>query len=783
MGGRAEDALSDSRWSWASRAVLAAAVAVGAFLRFDRLGQPSYWLDEILGQLLTTSAAAQPWWRWLFGLDTEHGPLYYATQLATRVVGGDEWAGRLAAALFGCATIVLLWRAAREATTSTIAAASAALLVACAPLLVYASREARPYALLLMLTAAMLIALLRQAPVWVTSLLLLSILYTSAVAAPVVVAVAGTQFLLFAWQRRRRDLVLACIAAIAALLFLALYRSEPQPTPGTTFPAIDGELFATMLRAWTVSALGAAQRGRTVLSLALFAVVGAFALWWRDRRAAIVVIGMTLLPLASAVASLRLFGHWFAIRYISPGAIGFMVLAGAGVAAVAEVVTRPLGKFRNLARIVAFALALAICAMTARETWDAARRESLQKLDWRAIATTLRQHVWPGDVILAAEPWSEVSLRHYLGEVPGVQLVHMRGAGIAEVMANASRSAWLVTAGSSQDTSVRSWMCGYPLLLGSRLENFRLHYAPSAQSFLETRSRATEQRAAAAALGAKGFTLRMETADAVFLGEGWADAEAAGSDAFRWAMGARATVVFPRFGRRDRTIRFNALPLIDASLPAQSVRVSLNETMLATLTLPPEWRESAVEAPAALWKDGMNVVAFDFSRATAPASRNPASTDQRLLAAAFTTISVTDVNTSPQTVNRPLLPTLRLPADRFLDEKTLWRSTPTRFPPARLRPGAVQSLLGRLGYDPAATWPRLARGDVRLEDVVSTIASGSDCEDDATFLRRAFAILHERSPDAEAERDLLRRLREGASREAILERIAKSDEFRALMLR
>jgi len=131
-------------------ALLVAALAVAAFLRLDRLGAPSYWLDEILGDTLTTHALQKaPWWQWISGLETEHGPLYYATQAATRLFGRGEAAGRSAAALFGLITIPLVCFAAR----SPIAGIAAAILLAASPVHVYYSREARPYSLLMLLTA------------------------------------------------------------------------------------------------------------------------------------------------------------------------------------------------------------------------------------------------------------------------------------------------------------------------------------------------------------------------------------------------------------------------------------------------------------------------------------------------------------------------------------------------------------------------------------------------------------------------------------------------------
>jgi hypothetical protein len=733
MGRGAEDALR-GRLGYG---LLAIALAVGAFLRFDALNEPSYWLDELLGQQLTRNAAAQPWWHWLTGVDSEHGPLYYATQL---------WLdGRGVAAVFGVVTIALVWFAANRNNGWAFAAA---LLLAVSPLHVYYSREARPYALLMMLTAAVILALLREASLWSIALLLVAMLYTSAVAAPVVVAIAATALLVRQWK-------LAAIAAALAALFLLLYRAEPQPTPGTTFPQLDAAFFGSLLRAMTVSALGTAERGRTVVALLAFACIGAVALLKRDRQAGTIVLAMTLLPVAFAVLSLRLTGHWFALRYISPGVIGFVLLAGAGMAALAQLVGR---------RYALLPAAAVVCA-TVWQTWPAARTEAFRKLDWRGIAATLRRHVRPGDIILTAEPWSELSLRYYLGDVPNVTLAHMKGVGIADIMVQRPGASWLVTAGSSSDASVRNWMCGFPLLLASPLEGFRLHYAPSRRHFLTQRSTLAEQRAVSAALGDRGFTLHMGPEDELFLGEGWANAEGEGRDAFRWAVGSRAMLEFPRASLRDRTIHFNAYPF-----QPQTIRVSLNGHLLAAVALQDEWRDYTVSAPARFWRAGMNRVTFDFARAASPGPHDP-----RELAVSFQTITIADSGTTAEDAE---VPTIRLGADRFLDARTLWRNTPTRFPAAQLRREGVEPLLGRLGFDPRTTWPLLARGEVHLDDVAETIAAGSDCEDDAAFVRRAFAVLLERDPNDIEEHDLLRRLGSGATREQIIGRIVKSDDFR-----
>ena len=82
---------------------------------------------------------------------------------------------------------------------------------------------------------------------------------------------------------------------------------------------------------------------------------------------------------------------------------------------------------------------------------------------------------------------------------------------------------------------------------------------------------------------------------------------------------------------------------------------------------------------------------------------------------------------------------------------------------AGLLPTALQARRARLAG-------RTARV-LRQGEPAATIAAGSDCEDDLTFLNRAFAILVEHPSNAGAQRDLLQRMRNGDSRQHIISRI------------
>lgn len=785
LGRRAEDSLTPRRPEDAAYAiVLAAIVAVAAFLRFDALGAPSYWLDELLGHDLTTVAARQPWWRWLTGFDPEHGPLYYATQLVMRIFGSDEAAGRAAAALFGTATVPLVWIAARRATGTYAASVAAAALLATSPLHVYYSREARPYALLIFLTAALLIVLLGRESRAVAAVIAVAIVYTTAVGVTVIAAAAMTAFVASAMiattESRRRQRGIGIIVLAAALLFPLVYGGGKTSVAPPLFPPLDAGFFANLARGFTVAVLESERGGNTMLVLLALAVIGAATLAVKRRDAAMVVVGMTLLPIAIAIALLAATSHWYAVRYVSPAVAGFIVLAGAGISAAAGLIALPLRRRSpQAAQHAAAIIAIVAAVIIGRATWPVARVEPMRKLDWRAIASAIWSRAKPGDVIVPAEAWSEVALRHYLSRLPPRVDVahHATRIPVAHGVVSKARAAWLVTAGWSEAEEVRHWMCGYPVVLSSDLESFRLHFAPDAATLLR-RGHPAEQRALAAALGER-FTIDMSHDP--LLGDGWAGPEGVAGETFRWVTARHATVSIPRRDPRDRVIRMRILPLSDASLPRQTLRVSLNGHAVSELTLEPGWRDYAVRAERAVWKRGHNVLALEFARTNAPADLNRASHDRRPLAAAFDWISVeSDGANGSDSLWRSAPRRVRL-SDALLVTPSASHARPTTFPPERLRREHVETFLGRLGFDPVAAWPRVASGEVHLEELAETLAHGSDCLDDRTFLIHAFDVLLGRHPGGDAA-ELLAALRAGTRRTQIVRRILSAHELRSALL-
>jgi hypothetical protein len=324
---------------------------------------------------------------------------------------------------------------------------------------------------------------------------------------------------------------------------------------------------------------------------------------------------------------------------------------------------------------------------------------------------------------------------------------------MADIMVRSAPAVWIVTTYNTRELAVREWACRYPLLLASTFEGFRLHYAPDAHHFLTQRAGAAELRAMSAALG-ENLTMRAGANDTLFLGEGWSAADVVGDRTYRWATSTSATLSVPRWGRRDRTIAFIAAPM-----PPQTMQVALNGAILGKVTMRGGWQRYEFAAPASTWRDGSNDVELTFAH-TAMAPNDP-----RTLAVLFDEISI-GAPSEPA-----FIPPLRMPADELLQTHR-----DKAEPVDRAR---VEALLARLGLDPAALWPAIARGDVALQDAVNTLAWGPDCEADDAFLDRAFVVLMHRHPGTFEQRDLLGRLKGGATREQILARITRAGEFHA----
>lgn len=212
----------------AAPATLAVAALTGlaALLRFYGIGHQGFWFDEGNTALLVHLSPGQ-----MLGLIPQSEstpPLYYCVAWVwARIFGFGEAGLRSLSALFGVATVPLLYAAGRRLFSDRVGVVAAALC-ACNPLLIWYSQEARSYAMLVTFSAATLwaFACVHDAPTprriaaWViTCALALATHYYA------LLAVAPEALWLLLAHRRRREVLIGVAAAAAcglALLPLAI---------------------------------------------------------------------------------------------------------------------------------------------------------------------------------------------------------------------------------------------------------------------------------------------------------------------------------------------------------------------------------------------------------------------------------------------------------------------------------------------------------------------------------------------------------------------------------
>jgi mannosyltransferase len=545
---------------------LVAVTALGAWLRLRRLGSVSFWLDEILGYDLTTAAARQPLWRWLGIFDLEHGPLYYATELAGRFLRSPEASARVFPALLGVATIVIGWFAARAIRTHPATPYVFVLLLAVSPLHVYYSREARPYSLVVVAAMGLLAFFLREPRIGGVAALLLAAFYTSAATAPLVISAAIVAAI-------RRWWAIAATSIVSAILIVACYRGERHASSD----AFD----------WSIpkNVLDSFSSGAIYVFIAL-ALVGAVDLFRRNREQSIAAIGFFILPIAIAIAAVRVEHHFFAIRYVISALPAYLLLVSVGVAAIVA----PLGRWKTAAAILA-GLLLAFAG------WHAALTEPFRKLDWRSIAGAIARHAHENDPVIADTDASAIAIGFYLrGVSPHLRVFSAHGTQMmGEVFAYQNTTSWIVVAGGNSEFS--SWARRFPVVLSSPIEDFRLYYSPTAYYFLTDRSTPAEHRALLASFGGAPV-LYFGPGDDDLLGDGWSRTDR-GS-----VIAHRAFVALPIDAAPDHLT-------IDVAAP-QSVTLFINDNYIQTIEMHGARKRLDVPAPRTVWRRGINIVRLEF---------------------------------------------------------------------------------------------------------------------------------------------------------------------------
>ncbi len=411
-------------WLRPTHVVLALIVVLGAVLRFWGVGAQSLWYDEVvtsrhlsdsLGNLLIVSVPK------LEGSP----PLSFVVAWFWAMVFGDgDGALRSLYALEGVLAIPVVFALVRDLRLSRRVALVAALLVATNPMLIWYSREARPYALLFTLGAVSLWLCVRARNARTTASFLwwgvasAAALATHYFAALTVVPEAlWLGYLVWRDREQRRSFVIGCLPLVILaipLALLALAQQGKQQAWIADFPLglRLGEAGRTVL-------LGPAQPNEPwwpVGALVLAVAVG-FAIWRGNDRergavglaAALVAAALVLTFLPSVVGS-----DYFLGRNLIVLMVPVLVAAAIGLG------TRRAGWLGPVAAVAIAAVWVGLFVQTETDT-------AYQRADWRAVADVVDRG--PRDRAVVIDSYLGSPIQRYANgshSLPDKRLVKVR---------------------------------------------------------------------------------------------------------------------------------------------------------------------------------------------------------------------------------------------------------------------------------------------------------------------------------------------------------------------
>ncbi|HEY8527465.1 MAG TPA: glycosyltransferase family 39 protein [Acidimicrobiales bacterium] len=399
-------------------AVLVAATAVAAGLRFWGLGRQSFWYDE---WLTARAAFGTPGdlYRYVTG-QAGIPPTYFGiVWLWARAFGEGELALRGLSALAGVATVPVAFLAARRLGLSPAVARTVAVLVAVNPMLVWYGQEARPYSIVALLGALSVWALarvldrgeLRDVRVWaLVAAVTVAFHYFAAffVAAEAVVVALRLRSPRLglrglgspgpapepgSWRPTGRELaatfwpaavVLAALAPFAVRQFLR--RGNHDWISGVSLPTRLGEAGRSAL-------IGPSFPSRGLWVAAAVVVAAAVPLLVRrgdrgERRAAALLAGLALASVALGLAAAVVGVDVVLGRYLIVALVPLAVAVAAGLAAARV----PCG--------VTVAAVAALCGLSVTAVAGVARDPDLQRADWNAVAAAHDAAAVPGEARL-----------------------------------------------------------------------------------------------------------------------------------------------------------------------------------------------------------------------------------------------------------------------------------------------------------------------------------------------------------------------------------------------
>jgi mannosyltransferase len=787
--GRSRDQLSctvvhQTRRQAAFVSLLVLLTAAGAVLRLWRLGEPSLWLDEILNVNLLAQFKTLGWWRWLGGLEPENGPLYFFLHRISYDAIHPEWSWRIPAVVAGIASIPLIGLTASRLTQRWIAGAVAAALLAISPFHIFYSREGRPYALLILFCIVALNELARSAHPRSLRLALIALasLYVAATAVPLVIGIAAVALVpaLVARQRgalqEARSWLRACLLTAASLIvILPLYLRFPGPGFAAGFDLSFRSLALSLMHALSTSIHGPVTLTRFSVAMALAALVGGVLLLREQRRAGLIVIGMTLVPLAVALSALVVMDHWFSPRYAALALPGYIIALSIFIDAAGRFAARGAGRLTKSPawHVAAAGLVLLVLLSTVvAHQIRPALTDPFRRSQWRELASALWNHGEAGDTIVMSNSWTTVSLSFYLDRLPPKFDIRPVGESIpwADYVVGRRERSWLVSGGFHRDESITHWFCRYPLLASDPIEEVRIHYAPDLSDFLTHRATAATRQRLREMLEMTGGRIGMTAADEVWLKDGFYEAEGDPEAAFRWSR-QRASLVLP-----DVSVSAVRMEVRPFDQEGAELRLTLDGIAAGTLQLEPDWKEYLLELPPPLRNQPVRTIGMELSSSGRPSDSGLE--DRRELGAAFAWIEL--VSDRAQAVATPGLPAFEIRLDQApLPMREPFASDDSRVIISAADPQRLRVLLLRLGLDAAALEEPLSRGAVGLNQLVAaSLLPPGACQSDSEFLGRSYRLLLGRPPDPPGLEHYLKSMRSGLTRERLLHLLISGDEFR-----
>jgi hypothetical protein len=122
-------------------------------------------------------------------------------------------------------------------------------------------------------------------------------------------------------------------------------------------------------------------------------------------------------------------------------------------------------------------------------------------------------------------------------------------------------------------------------------------------------------------------------ADRPFLYAGFSNDERRADMTYAWINGTQAEVVVPRRSRKDATIDVVVEPYLPTRDTVQLMSVTLNGTVLGTVTLLEGWQRVSLAAPERAWQIGVNEITLALSSAVSPFEAGRGADTRRLSAA------------------------------------------------------------------------------------------------------------------------------------------------------